>query len=385
MPFVYGIRLTAYGFLEVQTMKTLSSILAAMLLIAALAAPSGATRIKDIAQIEGARPNQLIGYGLVTGLDGSGDSQQAKFTVQSVANMLQKFGVYVPATSIRIKNVAAVMVTCELPPFVRSGQTIDAQVSSIGDAKSLQGGLLLQTPLQAADGRVYGVAQGPVSIGGANYGGGGGAVTKNHPTAGRIVGGVIVEEDVSCAVTSGSSIRILLDTPDFTTASRIAEVVNSELEGARAACEDAGSVRIHLPPCGEADLVPMIARIEELPIEPDRAAVVVVNERTGSIVVGAGVEVNPCAIAHGNIYVTVQETPVVSQPAPLSEGETVTGVETQVSVEEETRRVFEVGPAATIGDVVTALNALGATPRDLIAIIEAMKNAGAIVAKLEVQ
>lgn len=366
-------------------MRKTAITLGTIALVVLLAIPSGATRIKDIAQIEGARPNQLIGYGLVTGLDGSGDSQQAKFTVQSVANMLQKFGVYVPASSIRIKNVAAVMVTCELPPFVRSGQKIDAQVSSIGDSKSLQGGLLLQTPLQGADGRTYAVSQGPVSIGGANYGGGGGAVTKNHPTAGRIVGGVIVEEDVASTLTSGSSIRILLDKPDFTTASRIADTVSEQVAGARAVCEDAGSVRVTLAKCGEDELIPMIAKIEELSVEPDRAAVIVLNERTGSIIVGEGVTVNPCAIAHGNIYVTISETPVVSQPEPFTEGETVTGVETEVTVEEETRMVFEVGPAATIGDVVTALNALGATPRDLIAIIEAMKTAGAIVSKLEIQ
>ncbi len=346
------------------------------------AAPSG-TRIKDIATIAGVGQHRLIGYGLIVGLDNTGDGMRSTFTVQSLANMLEQFGVTVSPTELRVTNVAAVVVTASLPAFVKVGSTLDVTVSSIGDAKSLGGGTLLLTPLQGLDGQIYAVAQGPVSIGGYNVAAGGERIRKNHPAVGRVPGGASVVRAVPDELPT-VGLCLSLNLPDFTTASRIAAAINAELGRDAARALDAASVSVQVPQMDEFELVRLITRLESLPVRPDAAARVVINERTGTVVIGHNVRLLPAAVSHGSLEVQIREWPVIAQPAPLSAGETVVVPDTRVRAKEETGRLFEIPPQNTVGDLVTALNALGVSPRDLVAILQALKEAGALQGHLAI-
>ncbi|MCX8052617.1 MAG: flagellar basal body P-ring protein FlgI [Armatimonadetes bacterium] len=348
------------------------------------AAVAQTVRIKDIARIEGVRSNQLVGYGLVVGLDGSGDSQQTRFTTQSVANMLETYGLSVDPEKMKVKNVAAVVVTATLPPFAREGTTIDVVVSSLGDARSLQGGTLLQTPLRAANGVVYAVAQGSVSIGGFSAAGGGSSTTKNHPTVGRIPGGAIVEKATNTSLTVGDAVNITLNQSDFATAARTATAINSKIQGANAVAVDANVVTVKVPDDYRDNLVRLIADIETIEIGTDTVAKVIVNERTGTVIIGGQARITPVAVAHGALTVEIKAETLVSQPeAPLT-GKTVVAVDTTVKASEQTGHLMEIKGGSTVSELVRALNALKVTPRDLIAILQAIKEAGALQAQLEI-
>jgi len=352
---------------------------------------SQAARIKDIASIEGVRNNALIGYGLVIGLNGTGDKTGTLFTVQSLASMLNRMGITVNPKSVKVKNVAAVMVTATLPPFTRVGSQLDVVVSSLGDATSLQGGTLLLTPLKGPDQAVYAVAQGAISIGGFVGGGEGDKTQKNHPTAGRISGGALVEREVPFPFSEMERFKVVLRQQDFTTALRLAEVINkalgSESSGtAPARPIDAGTVELEVSEAYRGQPVALLAMIEGLDVPVDYPAKVVVNERTGTIVMGDQVRISDVAIAHGNLTIRVQTDFKVSQPKPLSPkgSKTVVVPERQTDVLEEDAKIVMVRGGATIGDLIRGLNAIGVTPRDLISILQAVKAAGALHADLEI-
>ncbi|UCF95336.1 MAG: flagellar basal body P-ring protein FlgI [Desulfobacterales bacterium] len=347
--------------------------------------PGLAARIKDIAQFKGVRQNQLVGYGLVVGLDGTGDSDKAKFTIQSMASLLEKMGVTVQPGDIKVDNVAAVMVTAELPPFARAGSRIDVLVSSIGDAANLQGGTLLFTPLKAADGNVYAVAQGAVSTGGFGAGGASGSkVQKNFPTVGRVVGGAFVEKEVSSDFMQRKFLTLTLHRPDFTTASRVAQAINDALFGPVALTADAGTIQVEVPDRYVGNPVGLVTLIEGLGVTPDQVSKVIINERTGTVIMGENVRIATIAIAHGNLSIQIKETQEVSQPLPFSEGETTVTAESDLRIQEGNAPLFLVESGVSIGEVVRALNALGVSPRDLIAIFQALKAAGALQAELEI-
>jgi flagellar P-ring protein FlgI len=362
-------------------MRNLSMLMTLALLSGAAGAQS--TRVKDIARLEGVRTNQLVGYGLVVGLEGSGDSKQTLFTVQSTVNMLSRFGVQVPATQVKVKNVAAVMITADLPAFARSGDQIDIQVSSVGDARSLQGGTLLQTPLTGADSQVYAVAQGSVSIGGFSAGGGGGSQVKNHPTVGRIPNGALVEKEVPMTIAEGDHLTFSLRRADFTTAARFATAVQKST-GAIAIAEDAGRVRIMIPADQKANTVQFISRIGEVSVDVDPVAKVVINERTGTIVIGGAVRLSTVAVAHGSLTVAVTPDPIISQPAPFTKGKPVVVPKVDVKVTEDRASTMMIKSGDTVEQLIKGLNAIKATPRDIIAILQAIKQAGALNAELEV-
>lgn len=343
-----------------------------------------AARIKDLTNIKGVRNNQLVGYGLVVGLDGTGDGKKAAFTVQSMVAMLEKMGITVSVNDIKVNNVAAVMVTAVLPPFARAGSTLDVLVSSIGDAKNLQGGTLLLTPLKAANGQVYAVAQGPVVTGGFSSGGAGANVQKNFPTAGRLVDGAIIERDVSSDFNARTSLVLSLERPDFTTATRVSDAINALFYEQIASAMDAGSVQLKVPAAYAGNVVELVAMIEKLDVKPDNTARVVINERTGTIVMGEDVRLSTIAIAHGNLSIVLKENTQVSQPSPFSQGQTTATPDTQVDVKEDEGKLILMQQGTSIRDVIDALNALGVSPRDLIAILQAIKAAGAIQADLEV-
>lgn len=345
-----------------------------------------ATRIKDIASFDGVRDNQLIGYGLVVGLNGSGDSDQTKFPVQSLTNLLERSGVTINRSDITVKNIAAVMVTATLPPMAKQGTRLDVLVSSMGDAKSLSGGTLLMTPLKGGDGQVYAVAQGAVSTSGFSYGGQAASSQKNHPTAGRVPEGALVERELPYVLSNRSQLRLNLHRPDFTTASRVASVINGKFQGSIAVCTDPGSVTLTIPDKYQGNTVEFAAALEGLQVQPDVPAKVVLNERTGTIVIGNDVRISTVAVAHGNLTLTIKETPEVSQPAPFNRGgETVVVPRTSVKVKEDKGSgLFLLKQGASIGDVVKALNAIGVTPRDLIGIMQAIKAAGALQGELEI-
>ncbi len=349
--------------------------------------PTG-SRLKDIARVTSVRGNQLFGYGLVIGLNGTGDGQQTGFTVQMLQNALRAMGIASEGdTSIRVENVAAVVVTADLPAFAKPGDRIDVLVSSIGDAESLQGGTLWQTPLQGADGEAYAVAQGPVSLGGyvAGGGGGGGSTTVNHPTAGNVPNGAYVEREVPTTLMEGNSLLVSLYEADFTTASRVARAVNETLPDLRAAAIDASTIKISAAGVTAYTAVDMIAEVENVRVEPDNRARIVINERTGTIVMGGDVRVLPGAISHGSLQVEVRPDPIVVQPPPLSSGDTVVLPNEQITITDSGGPMIPVGGGATISDVIASLNALGAQTRDMIAILQAMKAAGLILADLEIQ
>ena len=365
--------------------KILALALAAFMLILSLPQQAGAesapTRIKDIAKVQGVRSNQLIGYGIVVGLAGTGDSKED--TKQSIRNMLLTFGITVPENDLKLDNSAAVMVTATLPPFVREGDTIDVTTSSIGDADSLQGGTLLQTPLGAANGVVYAVAQGPVSTGGFVAGNGGGSAQKNFPTVGLTPNGAIVEKTLEEDLGRGGKISLSLYNPDFTTAARMAASINAQYGGIATAANP-GRIDINIPAYFRGNVVGFVATIEELPIVPDNRARVVVNERTGTIVMGGEVAVNECAITQGGISIRVARDEQAVQPDPLSYGTTIVTNNTTTEAEEDVASTVVVPATASISDIVGALNAVGATARDTISILQAMKAAGAIHADLEI-
>ena len=370
---------------EEMMVKFRAALITAMLVsIVGTAADAQLVRIKDIASIEGVRANQLLGYGLVVGLEGSGDSQQTKFTAQSMANMLETYGINVPGDKIKVKNVAAVMVTASLPAFARPGTTIDVVVSSVGDARTLQGGTLLQTPLRAANGDVYAVAQGPISIGGFSAGGGGSSVSKNHATVGRIPGGAIVEKATQTDIAIGDTISVALNRNDFTTASRVADAINEKLGAYVAAAVDGNTVSVSVPSEYQRNVISLIAQVESVEVTTDVRAKVIVNERTGTVVIGGQARVSPVAITHGSLTVEIARDYAVSQPEPVSPGETVVVPQTSVSVTENDAYLMTVGGGSSIEELVRALNALKVTPRDLIAILQAIQEAGALHAKLEV-
>lgn len=342
-----------------------------------------AERIKDIASFEGVRENQLIGYGLVVGLDGSGDKGLA--TSQSIANMLQRLGVTAAPNDIKSKNAASVIVTAKLPPFPKPGTRVDAVVSTIGDAKSLQGGTLLLTPLKGPDGRVYALAQGQVSIGGFRGGEGGATIQKNHLTVGRVPEGVLIEVDPKFKLISGDEIRIFLHRPDFTTASEIVKRINDNIGYGSASTIDSSSVRLRIPYDYKDKVVEFLTLVEGIDVSIDVPAKVVINERTGTIVIGDNVKISPVAIAHGSLTIEIKTEYEVSQPLPFApEGaETVVIPQREVAIKEQEASLVEVS-GVTLSEIIRALNALGVTPRDLISILQALKAAGALRAEIEI-
>lgn len=357
---------------------------AALLLLPGLAA---AERVKDLAGVQGVRSNALVGYGLVVGLDGSGDqTSQAPFTVQSLKAMLNQLGVTVPAgVNPQLKNVAAVALSAELPAFSKPGQTIDVTVASIGNAGSIRGGALLMAPLKGADGQVYAIAQGNVIVGGLGVSAKDGSrVSVNIPSAGRIPGGATVERAVPAGFGAGGDILLNLHTPDFTTASRLAEGINRAMGAGAARAVDAVTVAV-LAPQDPSQRVSYLAALENLDVQPgDAAAKVIVNSRTGTVVIGGGVRVLPAAVSHGSLSVTISEKPEVSQPAPFSRGETVVVPRSEIEVTQSGGRMFLFEAGISLDDIVRAVNQVGAAPGDLVAILEALKQAGALRAELVV-
>lgn len=352
------------------------------------ATPAAATsRIKDIADFEGVRDNLLVGYGLIVGLNGTGDSlNNAPFTEQSLVAMLERLGVNTRGQDLSTDNVAAVMVTADLPPFARQGSRVDVTVSAIGDATSLQGGTLLVTPLMGADGEVYAVAQGPLAVGGFAVQGQAASVTRGVPTVGRIANGAIVEREIDFQLDGMSSVNLSLRNPDFTTAKRIAQAINARLGTDAAKAIDPATVRMVVPARYRGDVTGLITDVEQLEVEPDQPARVVIDESSGIIVMGEDVRIDTVAIAQGNLTIRVTETPQVSQPGPFSQGgETVTVPRTNIEIEEgEGRKLGVMNRGVTLQQLVNGLNALGVTPRDMISILQAIKAAGALQAEIQV-
>lgn len=349
------------------------------------AAPLYGARVKDIAHIAGVRENQLIGYGLIVGLNGTGDGSNTAFTTQTISSMLQAMGITVSPRDIKVRNVAAVMVTATLPPFARHGGRVDALVSSLGDAKSLQGGTLLLTPLRAPNGEIYAVAQGPLSIGGfAASGKAGGGIQKNHPTVGHIAGGALIEREVTLNFNSKHRLQLMLNHPDFTTSSRLVKTINTFVKGDVAQAMDSGTIEVQVPEKYRNNLVEFVSVLESINVMPDSIAKVVLDERTGTVVIGENVNIATVAIAHGNLSIEIKERQSVSQPAPFSQGQTVVSPNTDVKVQEEGGKLVLLQRSVTIRDLVRALNSIGVTPRDLIAIFQAIKASGALQAKLEI-
>lgn len=363
----------------------ITAMLAALMLIAVSAPSLAASRIKDLASVEGIRQNQLIGYGLVVGLNGTGDSlNNAPFTKQSLQAMLERLGVNIRGAAIRTGNVAAVMVTSNLPPFATQGTRIDVTVSALGDAKSLQGGMLLVTPLLGADGNVYAVGQGSLAIGGFQVEGDAAKITRGVPTVGRIANGAIVEREIDFALNRLPQVRLALRNADFTTAKRIASAVNDFIGSPIAEPLDPSTVQLTLSKKDPTNVVQMLTEIEQLQVEPDLSARIIIDERSGIIVMGRDVRVSTVAVAQGNLTVTISESPQVSQPAPFSRGETRVVPRSRVGVQEDGKKLALVKEGVSLQQLVDGLNALGIGPRDLISILQAIKAAGAIQADLEV-
>ena len=344
--------------------------------------------IRDVASVEGIRNNSLVGYGLVVGLKGTGDKQQTYFTIQTLASILQRMGVEIPPsvvqTTVQVKNVAAVFVTANLPPFARPGMPLDVIVSSAGDARSLDGGLLLLTPLYAADGQVYAAAQGPLVVGGYSVGSGGNAKQMNHPTVGRIPNGALIERDGSLDLTKLQHLSLLLNEASFTTVEEMAAVINHELGSPAANVIDSRRVEIQTPVPGNANLPALLARIENLEIRVRRKAKVVVNERTGTVVLGQDVRLGAVSILHGSFSIAVTTTYSASQPNALGAGQTVVLPEARIKASDSVARNLELNEGASVEELVTRLQAIGATARDVVSILQAIKAAGALEAELEV-
>ena len=342
------------------------------------------SRLKDVAQLQGVRGNQLLGYGVVVGLDGTGDKDQTKFTVQSLTNLMSRQGLTINPTSVKVKNVAAVMVTAELPAFARSGSRIDVTVSSTGDAKSLAGGVLLMTGLQGPDGQTYAVAQGPLLVGGFSAASGGASVTKNHPNVGRVPDGAVIEREIGGNFNARATLRYNLMEEDFTTAVRVVHAINAELGEQVAQPLDARTVDIQIPKDYQGRAVELVARLENLPVQLQPVARVVVNERTGTVILGADVKIGAVSIVQGGLSIVVSSTPLVSQPAPFSKGKTVEATKKDVTVAEEKSKTVSVEPGVSVGKLAERLNAMGVSTRDLVAILQAIKEAGALQAELRI-
>ncbi|MGB9601628.1 MAG: flagellar basal body P-ring protein FlgI [Limisphaerales bacterium] len=362
----------------------LAVIATALVQVCPIFAQTYGIRIKDLVMIAGARDNQLVGFGLVTGIAGEGDKNPT-YTLQSVANMLQRFGINVPASTLSAKNVAAVLVTADIPAFAKPGTRIDVTVSAMGDAKTLQGGVLLQTPLLGADGRIYAVAQGVLAVGGfiGGTGGGGGAtVQKNHPTTAQIIGGAIVEREIPANIVRENSLELLLRQPDFTSAARIAAAINQKFTNSAQAL-DMCTVKVNMPEWANENPIDFIARLESIEVVPDTPARIIINERTGTIVANARIRISNCAISHGNLTINIASTLDVSQPLPLSQtGETVVTQRTDTTVTENKASFVAIPELPTVEKVAQVMNTLGFTPRDMMAVFEAMKQAGALQAEL---
>ncbi len=358
-------------------------LLLALGLSIGLAMPAGAVRLKDIASFGGVRSNDLVGYGLVVGLSGTGDKSSSQFTIQSMANMLENMGVKVDRAALKPKNVAAVMVTVKMPASARPGSRLDATVSSVGDASSLLGGVLLMTPLKGIDGSIYALSQGSLAVGGFSAGGDAATATKNITTVGRIPGGAVVERSVPFSFNEQKDITIQLSVEDFSTAKQVADSLNKAIGGQYAHAQDASSIRLGVPPQYQGNIVALMASLENLEVRPDSRAKVVVDEKTGTVVLGANVSLSRVAVSHGNLNVVVSEQPQVSQPGAFSPGQTAITPATEIGVREEQRRLILMD-GASIQELVDGLNAIGATPRDLISILRTMKSAGALHADLEV-
>ncbi|MDR0239464.1 MAG: flagellar basal body P-ring protein FlgI [Deltaproteobacteria bacterium] len=355
----------------------------AAILVLAFVSPAGAVRIKDIATFSGMRDNQLVGYGLVIGLNGTGDKKDSVFTISSMVNMMDRMGIAVDPKAYKPKNVASVIITARMPVSAKPGSRMDVTVSSLGDASSLQGGVLIQTALKGIDGKIYALAQGPLALGGYGAEGAAARTQKNVTTVASIPGGAIVERGVPFEFNEQEKLTLHLSVADFSTAQQIAERLNSTMGGQFARAIDASSVSMNIPPHYRGNLVPLMASVENLEIAPDVAAKVVVDEKTGTVVLGRDVRVARAAVAHGNLQITVQENQQVSQPGPFSQGQTVVTPVTNLGTTEEQRRLVIV-EGATLQELVDGLNAVGATPRDLISILRALKASGALYAELEI-
>lgn len=362
-------------------MKTIYKNAITVFIILLAVQSMAAIRLKDLGDIDGVRKNQLIGYGLVVGLNGTGDGSGTTFTGRSTANFLQRLGVMVDAKDISVKNVAAVIVTAELQPFSRSGQKLDVLISSLGDAKSLHGGTLLMTPLRGPNNEIYAVAQGPISVGGYTSAAKGATVSKNHPTTGRIPGGAVLEGDAPTPEFPGY-LDYVLRLPDYTTSKRVADAVNAKFGEGVAVALNAGSVRILMPPEGTLRTVEYFSQLENLSVEPDSAARVVIDEKTGTVVMGREVKVSPVALSHGSLTIKVTTTTDVSQPPPLSGGQTVASKQSDIQAEEKEAKLYLLQPGENLSSLVDALNALGVSPRELVTIFQALKTSGALEAEL---
>lgn len=368
-------------------MRLAALFLASMALLGADALPAAKpveVRLKDLAQLQGVRANQLLGYGMVVGLDNTGDQNQTQFTVQSLTNLMSRQGLTINPSSVKVKNVAAVMVTAELPPFARAGSRIDVTVSSTGDAKSLAGGVLLMTPLQGADGQTYAVAQGPLLVGGFAASAGGNSVTKNNPNVGRVPDGALIEREIGGDFNTRPTLRYDLDHEDFTTAMRVVDAINQDLGEKAAHPLDARTVDIQIPKAYQGHAVELVAHLENLPIALQPVARVVVNERTGTVVMGADVKIGAVSIVQGGLSIVVTSTPLVSQPAPFSLGKTATATKQTVNVTEAKPKSLTVESGVSVGKLAETLNGMGVSSQDLVAILQAIKEAGALPAELRV-
>ena len=366
-------------------MRTLILLLSALALLAAEPELRKVdARLKEIARLQGVRGNQLLGYGIVVGLDGTGDKDQTRFTIQSLTNLLSRQGITIDPTTVKVKNVAAVIVTTELPAFAKPGQRIDVTVSSAGDAKSLAGGTLLMTPLYGPDSQIYAVSQGPLLVGGFSAASGGAAVTKNHPTVGRIPEGALVERNVPGGFSERPTLRYSLADEDFTTAIRVMHAVNEELGEKVSKALDPRTIEVTVPAAYTGNVVEFVARLENLPVQMQPKSRVVVNEKTGTVIMGSEVKVGPISIVQGGLSIVVSSTPVASQPAPLSKGKTVAGEKKEITATEEKAKGLTLETGISVGKLAEMLNALGVTPRDLVAILQAIKDAGALNAELRI-
>ncbi len=364
--------------------RAAAAILTLALLLPLFAAQEAkAVRIKDIASFSGVRDNQLIGYGLVVGLSGTGDKKDSAFTMRSMVNMLEKMGVQVDMRQMKPKNVAAVMVTARMPVSAKPGTQLDVTVSSLGDSTSLLGGVLIQTPLKGVDGKVYALAQGALTVGGFSVTGTQAQAQKNIATVAQVPGGGIVERAVPFEFNSQSALTLSMHAPDFSTTNQVVERINKALGGTFARSVDVGTVTLDIPSDFRGNIVPLMASLENIEITPDIAAKVVVDEKTGTIILGRDVRISRVAVAHGNLQVLVSENQDVSQPGPFSGGSTVVTPSTDIATREESRNL-NILEGATLQELVDALNSVGATPRDLISILRSMKAAGALHAHLEV-
>lgn len=366
-------------------MKKLLSALICLCIVSPLVGQKALElRLRDVARLQGVRSNQLLGYGVVVGLDGTGDKDQTKFTVQSLTNLLARQGLNVDPKVVKVKNVAAVIVTAELPPFPRAGQRLDVTVSSTGDAKSLAGGTLLMTPLQGPDSQTYAVAQGSILVGGFSAAAAGSTVTRNHPTAGRIPEGALVERELPGQFNDRRTLRYSLQEEDFTTATRLSQAINEELGEQLARPLDGRTVELPIPPAFAGRAVELVARLENLPIPVQNRSRVVVNEKTGTLVMGADVKLGAVSIVQGGLSIVVATSTQVSQPAPLSKGKTVTTEKADIVAAEDKPKTLNIEAGVSVGKLAEMLNALGVSARDMVAILQAIKDAGALNAELRI-